>query len=125
MEKREAELFDKTYAQMEALHTEIASLSKKSPTDGVNKFKLKLINKVLEKANAGLKGKYKPFEDFEVFEEDDLPTNSDVTMILSQYLGCMEELRSANIQLYGGCWYWNIRGDRSDIRTSPPKKLKG
>jgi len=124
MKRKEVELFDKTYAQMEALYTEIASLSKKSPTDGVNKFKLKFINKVLGEANNLLKEKYKPFEDFEVFEEDDLPTNSDVIMILSQYLGCMEELHHANILRYGGDWWWVIDGERSDIRTSCPKKLK-
>ncbi len=125
MNKKEVELFAKTYAQIEAFHDEIASLSKKSPTDAVNIFKLKLINKILETANSILKNKYLPFEDFELFNEADLPNNSDVAMILSQYLTCMEALRVLHITRYNDAWWWLIDGKRSDIRTLPLKKQKG
>lgn len=121
MRKGEVEQFNKTYAQLEALHSEISLLSKKSPVDAVNKFKLKLINSVLESAN-NLLGQRKPFEDFTIFDENELPNNSDVTMILSQYLGCMEEIRVFNIQPYVGSWYWKVDGRRSEIRTFSPKK---
>lgn len=124
MKREDIDLFEKLYAQMEALHTEISALSKKSPNDGVNKFKLKFINKILEQVNNLLKEKYKPFDDFEIFEEDDVPTTSDVTMILSQYLNCMEKLRSDNIMFKYGNWYWLIDEKQSSIKTSPPKKLK-
>lgn len=90
MKKKEEELFNKTYGQLESLHSEISLLSKKSPVDAVNKFKLKLINSVLESANQLLSEKNKPFKDFTVFNEDDLPNNSDVVMILSQYISCIE-----------------------------------
>ncbi len=123
MKKAEIELFAKIYAQLESLHDEISLLSKKSPTDGLNKFKLKFINTVLESANK-LLGQKKPFEGFTVFDEDELPNNSDVTLILSQYLSCMEALRLLNITRYGGSWYWEINGKKSDIRTFSPKKIK-
>lgn len=91
MKKSEIELLNKTCGQLESLHSEISLLSKKSPVDAVNKFKLKLINSVLESANQLLGEKDKPFKDFTVFNEDDLPNNSDVVMILSQYISCIEQ----------------------------------
>lgn len=122
MKKGEIELFSKTYAQLEALHNEISLLSKKSPSDAVNKFKLKLINSVLTTTSEILGQKNKPFENFSVFDEDDLPNNGDVNMILSQYLSCTEELRAPNIQRYGDHWYWKIDGTRSEIMIFSPRK---
>ena len=124
MNKKEVDLFEKVNGQMEALHAEIAILAKKSPNDAVNKFKLKFVNKVLGEANNLLKGTYKPFAEFAFFEEDDLPSNSDVTLILAQYLNCLDKLRSDNIKRWYGYWVWVIRGHPSQIRTAPPKKLK-
>lgn len=51
-------------------------------------MKLKYVNKTLEAANDVL-GDDKPYDDFEKFSEEDLPTNSDVLMILSLYLDRM------------------------------------
>ncbi|MCH7927479.1 MAG: hypothetical protein IID03_05765 [Candidatus Dadabacteria bacterium] len=124
MNANEVDLFEKNYAQMQALFDEISNLSKKSPNDAVNKFKLNFINRVLNEANTLLKEKYTPFPDFTGFEEDELPTNSDVTMILLQYINCLEKLRSDNLATYGGTWYWVIDGQRSDNRTGLPKKLR-
>lgn len=123
MNIEEINLFEKITGQIEALHTEITILSKKKPNDAVNEFKLNRINKVLEIANTMLINEYKPFDDFNLFDEDDLPTNSDVTLILSQYLNNLEILRSDNIKL-NGSWYWIIDNNESDIMTKPPKKLR-
>ncbi len=95
MKEVKIELFRKIHAQLKGLHDEISLLSKKSPIDPVNKFKLKLINSVLTTVNEILGPKNKPFENFLVFDEDDLPNNGDVNMILSQYLSCMKELERA------------------------------
>lgn len=118
--KEEIDVFEKIYSQIEGLHQEIGILSKKTPSDALNPFKLKMINKVLVGANEILGNKYKPFDDFDSFEEDDIPTNSDVTLILSQYYECMEKMRSDNINQYG---YWLINGQKSDYQTARPKKL--
>jgi len=67
---------------------------------------------------------HQPFSNFEKFDEDELPTNSDVTLILHQYLNCFEKLKKDNITIYGGYWYWVIDGDRSEIMTAPSKKIK-
>ena len=90
--------FEKIQTQLQGLHSEIGSLTKKSPNDSLNLFKLKFVNQTLNESNKVLGNNYKPFDDFEIFDENDLPTNSDVTMILSQYLNCFEKLRADNIE---------------------------
>ena len=80
--------FNKIQGQIKALHDEIGVLSKKKSEDGVNLFKLKYINQILTEANEILDEGYIPLAGFTVFDEDNVPTNSDVVMILAQYLEC-------------------------------------
>jgi hypothetical protein len=132
MNNTEINNFEKTQTQLEGLLTEITILARKSPNDGVNKFKLKFINEIILSGNKILGTTYKPLDSFEKFDEDDLPSNSDVTFILSQYLNCFEKLRADNIyieQKYDGNkyifeWYWVVNKSKSKIKTAPPKKIK-
>lgn len=122
--------FKKVLNQLEGLHLEISTLSKKSYTDALNTFKLKITNQVIKRANKILGENYKPFEDFEQFDENDLPSNSDVTLVLSQYINCMESLREENISskieytMSGSVakiiWRWN----GTTVETYPPKNIK-
>ena len=125
MKMKDVERFEKVTGQLEGVYEEITSLSKKAPNDGVNKFKLRLVNKVLEDANLLLDNKHKPFADFSVFDEDTLPSNSDVAFILAQYLNCMENLRAENIRQkdYSVQWYWVIDGEMSSEKAAQPRKL--
>ena len=126
MKKKDVDVFEKLQAQLDGLHLEISSLSKKSPNDALNKFKLKFVNQILRGANDLLGDKYKPFSDFDLFDENDLPTNSDVAMMLTQYLSCFEKLRADNVKKeeYGVRWFWVIDSKLSDIRTVMPKIIK-
>ncbi len=130
MSKINIDDYRKTLNQLEGLHEEIATLSKKSYTDALNQFKLKLVNQVLKKANTLLGNNYKPFADFIEFDVDDLPSNSDVTLVLSQYINCMESLREENITSeikYTSSGsvakiYWSWKGTK--VETYPPKNIK-
>lgn len=127
MQESDISKFERLQAQLQSLYTEIGVLAKGKPGDALNKFKLKLINKVLEEANTILDDESRPFGDFTQFDEDDLPTNSDVLLILSMYLNGLEKLRADNItadEYRPGQWYWLVDGRSSDIRTGPPRKLK-
>lgn len=124
MKQEQVDLFEKVHTQLEGLHTEISALSKKSQNDALNKFKLKFVNQILVEANIVLSDKYKPFNDFDIFSDDDLPTTSDVAMMLSQYINCLEKLRTDNVTVYNYQWYWLIDGKRSEIRTFRPLKTK-
>ena len=98
-------------------------LARKSPNDAVNAFKIKFVNATLKECNIFFGERYKPFADFDTFSFEDLPSNSDVTFIVSQYIECAEKFRADNIVQSHGFWYWQIRADETKIRTSPPKKL--
>ena len=116
--------FEQLQAQLQSLCTETAALSRRKPDDAVNQFKLGLVNQVLERANSILGESNRPFADFLRFDSDDIPTNSDVLLVLSQYLNCLEKLRADNTVEFARQWYWVINGERSKIRTAPPRKLK-
>jgi hypothetical protein len=132
MTNDEIEKLEKIYGQFEGLHKEIGILSKKTPNDAINKFKLSFINTLLAEAHEVLDEKQRPFDGFNSFDEDELPTNSDITMIFEQYLYCFEKLRSDNIKhiwKYNGDkyfekWIWLVDGEESEIQTAPPQKIK-
>lgn len=126
MNREEIESFEKVFTQLLSFHQETAILVKKAPDGAMNKFKLQLINSVLSKAN-DIVGDTKPFDDFSGFDiEGDMPFNSDVAMILGQYLNCMELIRKDNVHIFAGRWYWNVDGDTHDnsIRTTDPINQK-
>ena len=72
-----------------------ALLSAKKPNETVNEFKLNLINKMLAQINDLIK-EFKPENDFEAFDLDVLPTNSDVLMMLNLYSNGMRRFKDAN-----------------------------
>jgi hypothetical protein len=122
-DKSDVENLEKLIGQLKGLHTEITALVKKSPNDGVNPFKLKLINKAIEFANQVLGKKYRPFADFERFDPDDVPSTSDVTMVLAQYMEEAERYRSDNVTYSDYNWVYVVGGKVSNIPSAPPSKV--
>jgi hypothetical protein len=124
MEKAEdVEALERLIGQLQGLHGEISQLAKKSPNDAVNIFKLNLINKVLKAGNTVLRDSYRPFTEFEAFDVDDVPSNSDVTMILSQYMEQAERYRSDNVGHSGRAWEYMVEGKLSGIKAAPPSRI--
>jgi hypothetical protein len=120
----EVDKLEKISGQMDGLHKEISALAKKSPNDALNKFKLKFVNAVLLNANSILGQKYKPLSDFNQFDADDLPTNSDVAFIVAQYIEELERKRADNIQRDPRGWIYSLADSQDSIRTAPPKKIQ-
>ena len=89
----EIQRFENLEQQLHSMLIEMSELSRKKPSDGVNKFKLKFINQILEQIN-GLLGSYRPFADFEQFNVDDVPTNSDIVIMLAQYSSSVFRFRA-------------------------------
>ncbi|SEI13921.1 hypothetical protein SAMN05216228_10265 [Rhizobium tibeticum] len=123
--REEVERLEKLIVQLEGMHSEITQLAKKSPNDGLNLFKLKLVNKVIATGNDILQGRYRPFDHFEQFEEEALPSNSDVTMILAQYMEQAERFRSDNVAIHAHSWRYLVDGKPTDIDAKPPTKVGG
>jgi hypothetical protein len=123
MKTEQVETFLKLQPQLKSAYDEISLLSKKKPIESVNKFKLKFINSILSRANGILGEKYMPFPDeFDLFDEVEMPNNSDVVFILSHYLTSLEKLRCDNIKFDDDeyKWYWIINGKLSNQKTNTP-----
>ncbi len=69
---------------LHAQRQEFDILSKKKSDGPLNKMKIKMVNRVLEPLNELLRNE--PSHKFlDVLNEDEMPTNSDVVLIISQY----------------------------------------
>lgn len=124
MDRTEIEQLEKVTGKLEGLHREISLLAKKSSTDGLNNFKLKLLNGALAAANEILLDDHRPIAGFEQFNADDVPSNSDATVVLTVYLEELERYRSDLLTLFGGV-YWYAFDDGSKLRAARPKRLSG
>jgi hypothetical protein len=122
MKASDVNFFERVKAQLGQLQNEVSVLSKSKPDNPINKFKLGFINEKLAEANTILTGEFTPFKDFTIFDVDNLPTNSDVVMILSQYLDCLEAWRCASIHESSFNWYWNVPGE--EIETHEPSRYR-
>ena len=128
MKHADINIFEKLTAQLDSVYQEISALAKKSPNGAINTFKLQFVNTTIAECNGFLGQRYRPFSEFEVFSSDNMPSNSDVTFILSQYIACAETFRADNIYQENSDWYWEIDDADPDdeeelIPTPPPKKL--
>lgn len=124
MKREDVFEFEKLVAQAQSIHREISILSKKSPNDAVNTFKLKFINATLEGLNSILKDKHTPFRDFSAFSADDVPSNSDVCFVVDQYLECAENFRADNIEYRDYKWTWKLDKGQIGPETVEPKKTR-
>jgi hypothetical protein len=125
MKRADVDTFEKLVGQLNSIYREITALSRKSSNDSVNKFKLKFVNVTIEQCNQFLGTQYRPFAEFTVFSEDDIPSNSDVSFVISQYLECAEKFRADHIQQdeWKG-WLWKLDREEGKLKTAPPKKLR-
>ncbi len=68
-------------------------LSNKKSDGQLNKMKIKMVNRVLEPLNELFKNE-PSYKFLDILNEDDMPTNSDVVLIISQYEKAMDNFRS-------------------------------
>ena len=97
--QKEIELYETIRPKIESIRNTIKDLSNKKPDVTLNSFKVKRVNLLLEQANCLLKD-LKPYEDFSKFDEDDLPTYSDVLMILNLYVKSFEKYWQDNSETH-------------------------
>ena len=111
--------FERIAKQLVALHAEFAAHAKSKADNPINKFKVKMLNEKIVAANQILAGVFKPFDGFAQFDEDELPTNSDVSLVLTTYLASLERWRSAHVEYDDDMhddWFWRTR-DRLTIKA--------
>ena len=117
MDAKDIDRFERCEEQLDSLYDEVGLLSRKKPTDAVNEFKLDLINGAIAIANELLGDRYQPFDTFDSFDTDKCPTNSDVVLILAQYLRALDRLRRENTSRNTlGRWCWNGTNEKRRAR---------
>lgn len=92
------------------LYEEMKDLTKKSSKETLNKFKIKSLNRVLKPLRELLKDQ--PTAMFlDLLEDDSLPTNSDVVIVLSQYLSAMKKYEERYYRVTPGTYTkrWNTK----------------
>ena len=108
---------------LDGTYSELREMARKKPNDGLNKFKIGIVNALVGRLNALLGKKYTPLEGFKGFSEDDVPTNSDVTLILAQYVEQLERYRADNLKMSSGRWIYDVQDRGAELRAAPPAKL--
>lgn len=83
--QKEIDIYEELKPKIISVRDTIKGLSSKKPDETLNLFKVKRINLLLKQANALLKD-LKPYDDFDIFTEELLPSNSDALLILELYL---------------------------------------
>jgi hypothetical protein len=92
-----------------AMYEEFKELSKKKPDSVLNISKVKIVNRLLESCRKVLKDE-QSIQFLDLIDEDNIPQNSDVVLMLSQYVAAMGEFRST---------YYNWNGIEQQWFTSP------
>ena len=124
MKRADVDKYQRVRSQLEAFHREFESLAKKAANGVLNTFKLKILNRAIADANAVLGETYVPIRGFTQFSDEELPSNSDVSMVLAQYLEALEVLRCRNIkkETIFQRWYWNVDdAPPESLETAPPQ----
>jgi hypothetical protein len=91
--QEKAELHEVTMPLLEAMHAEFKELSKKKPEAVLSNSKVKIVNRLLESCRKVLDSEAS-LDYLDLIDEDDIPQNSDVVLMLSQYVAAMRQFKS-------------------------------
>ena len=106
--QEKAEKYDNLMPLAQSMFREFQELSKKKPDGALNKRKVEIVNRLLHDIHQILDGE--PTREYlDLLDEDDLPQNSDVNLILSQTVAAMVTFRE---KYHGGSQFgdpeWQI-----------------
>jgi hypothetical protein len=88
--EEQAAAYDRFVPMLEAAHREMTELSKKKQDGIVNPLKIKMINRLLTELSTVIEND--PSYSFvDMLDEESLPQNSDVVLILSQWKAALEQ----------------------------------
>ncbi len=87
-----AEKHDNLMPLLESMFREFQELSKKKPDGALNKRKVEIVNRLLRDIHVILEGE-STIAYLDLLDEDDLPQNSDVVLILGQTVAAMDTFK--------------------------------
>jgi hypothetical protein len=89
----QAATYDRLVPMLEAAHREMTELSKKKQDGIVNAFKIKMLNRLLTELGKVIEND--PSHAFvDMIDEETIPQNSDVVLILSQWQAALKQYRN-------------------------------
>lgn len=90
---------------LNAMYAQFQELSKKKPDDAISKNKIAVVNRLLQRCRDILESE-DSLEFLDLLDEEDLPKNSDVVLMLSQYVAAMKTFRKTYHQYHNGEYQW-------------------
>lgn len=100
--------YNMIFPMLESILNEMKVLSSKKQDGILNNFKVKLINRLIGPARELLADE-PTLEYLEEIEEDMLPQNSDVVLILCQYIEALEQFKRKNQVYIDGVHRWRTQ----------------
>ncbi|MEH1856478.1 MAG: hypothetical protein V7L21_00365 [Nostoc sp.] len=100
-----ADLHEVTMPLIDAMHVEFKELSKKKPEAVLTNSKVKIVNRLLESCRKVLDSETS-LDYLDLIDEDDIPQNSDVVLMLSQYVAAMKQFKYTYYGLDGAVRRW-------------------
>jgi hypothetical protein len=101
-------LFETISPLLHSAFDEVKEFSKKKQDEPLNVKKVKMINRLMEKAKEVLKNE--PTVDFlDLLDDNELPSNSDAVLIMSQYISALNKFH--NDHYHKGEWDMIIGGE--------------
>jgi hypothetical protein len=94
---------------VEALFAEFRELSKKKAEAVLSQNKVNVVNRLLNKCRELLCDE-PSLEFLDVFDDEQLPQNSDVVLALSQYAAALKQFRSTYYRWVGVRHVWTLEG---------------
>lgn len=102
-----AESFEVTRPLLQSMYDEFKELSKKKPEAALSKGKVKIVNRLLERVRDVLAGEAS-MDFLDMLDEDDIPQNSDVVLMLSQYVAAMGAFKEKYYGYNGKVHTWFV-----------------
>ena len=103
--KAQVEEFEMLFELLKSLSLELNEFAKKKPDDALNKLKIKMVNRVLEKAKNVLKLEA-TIEFLDLLDEESIPSNSDAVIIIGQFQAAMRHFKEMYFGYDGGTQRW-------------------
>lgn len=101
----QAATYDRLVPMLEAAHHEMTELSKKKQDGVVNDLKIKMLNRLLTELGQVIEND--PSYGFvDTLDEETLPQNSDVVLILSQWKAALSQLHKQHYGFDGSTHRW-------------------
>ncbi|MCC0178061.1 hypothetical protein I4641_13835 [Waterburya agarophytonicola K14] len=90
--EQKGECYETTMPLLKSMYHQFEELTKKKQEAAVSKRKIAIVNRLLDKVRLVLDDE-DSIEFLDLLDENEIPQNSDVTLILSQYVAAMAAFR--------------------------------